>query len=276
MYLNRGIKERLRNERLRKAVESNNVPRYREWMRFTKPRGPEQIVYGDKVICVRNHRRAPYVYRTKTNGEKEFVANGEIGLVTGQMQYGKKTPYYTNIEFSGRSDRNFSFRRSDFSEDGQPYIELAYAITVHKAQGSEFGSVILVLPAYSRLISREMLYTALTRQKKRIWILHQGPFDRFLALRQYVFSDIAARFTNLLRVSKPQPPRAPVGIPEKLKGAQRKFLEEKLIHRTIRGEMVSTAGAWTAKSTAIGGSRKSASTAAMVSVSSQKQIRKVA
>jgi hypothetical protein len=48
-YSNRGIKERLRSERLRKAVESKNVPRYRDWMRFTKPRGAEQIVYGDKV-----------------------------------------------------------------------------------------------------------------------------------------------------------------------------------------------------------------------------------
>lgn len=175
MYLNRGLKDRLRSERLRRAVDSNNVPRYRDWMRFTKPRGPEQIVYGDKVICVRNHRRSPYLYVTKTNGDKEFVANGEISLVTGQMQYGTRTPFYTNIEFAGRSDRNFSFRRSDFSEDGQPYVELAYVITVRKAQGSEFGSVILVLPAHSRLISQEMLYTALTRQKKRIWILHQGP-----------------------------------------------------------------------------------------------------
>ena len=186
-----------------RAIQSNDVPRYKDWMRFTKPRGPEQIVYGDKVICVRNHKRGAYNYNTKANGEKEFVANGEIGLVTGQMRYGKSTPNYTNAEFSGRADRSFSFRRSDFSEDGQPFLELAYAITVHKAQGSEFGSVILVLPAQSRLNSREMVYTALTRQTKRVWILHQGSFDRFLALRQYAFSDIAARHSNLLRVSRP-------------------------------------------------------------------------
>lgn len=240
IFLNRGIKDRLRADRLHRAIQSNDVPRYKDWMRFTKPRGPEQIVYGDKVICVRNHKRGAYSYNTKANGEKEFVANGEIGLVTGQMRYGKSTPNYTNVEFSGRADRIFSFRRSDFSEDGQPFLELAYAITVHKAQGSEFGSVILVLPAQSRLNSREMVYTALTRQTKRVWILHQGSFDRFLALRQYAFSDIAARYTNLLRVSRPQATRMPGGIPEELKGSQRTFLEEKLIHRTIRGEMVSS------------------------------------
>ena len=44
-----------------------------------------------------------------------------------------------------------------------------------------------------------MIYTALTRQKRRIWILHQGPFHTVLAYRHYSFSDIAARFTNLMR-----------------------------------------------------------------------------
>jgi len=240
IFLNRRIKERLRSERLAKAIDSNRVPQYRDWMRFIKPRGAEQITYGDKVICMRNHRRAPWIYSPGSNGEKEFIANGEIGMVTGQNSYGKKNPRFTHVELSGRTDRNFSFRRSDFSEDGNPYLELAYAITVHKAQGSEFGSVILVLPAHSRLVSREMIYTALTRQKRRIWIMHQGAFDKFLSLRQYVFSDIAARFTNLLRTPKPLPARLSAEIPKGLAGSQRPFLEERLIHRTLRGEMVSS------------------------------------
>lgn len=240
IFLNRGIKERLRSERLSQAVNSNNVPHYRDWMRFTKPRGPEQIVYGDKVICVRNHDRKPWVYDEKASGEREFLANGEIGIVIGQKRWGKKNPRFTHVEFADRSDRNFTFTRSDFSEDGEPYLELAYALTVHKAQGSEFESVILVLPSYSRMVSREMIYTALTRQKRRIWILHQGPFDRFLALRQYVFSDIASRFTNLLRTPAYKAARLPADIPDGLSGSKREFLEERLIHRTIRGEMVSS------------------------------------
>jgi ATP-dependent exoDNAse (exonuclease V) alpha subunit len=245
IFLNRRMKDRLRGERLRQAVESNAVPRYRDWMRFIKPRGAEQIVYGDKVICVRNHRRKPWVYgkvteKEETDPRKEFIANGEIGIVTGQKSWGKRSPSFTHVEFAGRNDRNFSFRRSDFSDDGQPYLELAYAITVHKAQGSDFGIVILVMPSQSRLVSREMLYTALTRQKKRIWILHEGPFERFLALRQYAFSDIASRFTNLLRTPSLLPARLPAGIHVSFQGSQRKFLEEKLIHRTIRGEMVSS------------------------------------
>ena len=147
IFLNRGIKERLRSERLCQTLESNNIPHYQDWMRFTKPRGPEQIVYGDKIICVRNHRRRPWLYNDKTEGALEFVANGEIGIVTGQRKWGKRNPGFTHVEFADRNDRNFSFTRSNFSEDGQPYLELAYALTVHKSQGSEFGSVILV-PAF--------------------------------------------------------------------------------------------------------------------------------
>ena len=144
------------------------------------------------------------------------------------------------MEFSNSSDRTYTFFRSNFTEDGQPFLELAYVLTVHKAQGSEFGVVILVLPSKSRLVSREMLYTALTRQKRRIWILHQGSFDQFLSLRQYFFSDIAARYTNLLHKPNFKKSHVTAETPNGFTGSKRGFLEERLIHRTIRGEMVSS------------------------------------
>ena len=57
-------------------------------------------------------------------------------------------------------------------------MELAYALTVHKAQGSEFKKVILVIPSPCPLVSRELLYTALTRQIDGVIVLIQGdPFD---------------------------------------------------------------------------------------------------
>lgn len=85
-----------------------------------------------------------------------------------------------------------------------------------------------------------MIYTALTRQKRRIWILHQGPFDRFLAFRHHEFSDIAARFTNLLRTPTKKASQTSEEIPAGFTGSKRGFLEERLMHRTIRGEMVSS------------------------------------
>jgi UvrD-like helicase C-terminal domain len=244
-YLNRSIKEGFRAQRLEAAIASNNVSWKRKWFRFIKPQGPEQITHGDKVICVRNHKRDAYYYRTagagKENGdEKEYIANGEIGLVTGATAYGHSNPKFVNVEFAGREDRSFGFSRSSFREDGQPFLELAYAVTVHKAQGSQFGIVILILPAKSRLLSREMLYTALTRQTDRIWILHQGGFEEVLAYRHNVFSDIDARTTNLLHDTRPEPAVLPTGLPPGIAKNARGFLEDRLTHRTIRGERVSS------------------------------------
>jgi exodeoxyribonuclease V alpha subunit len=53
-------------------------------------------------------------------------------------------------------------------------IELAYATTVHKAMGSEFDVVIMpVLSAHSILLNRSLLYTAVTRAKRRVYLVGQ-------------------------------------------------------------------------------------------------------
>ncbi len=52
-----------------------------------------------------------------------------------------------------------------------PAHETAFAMTVHKAQGSEFDEVLVLLPAQrSRVLTRELLYTALTRARQRVWL----------------------------------------------------------------------------------------------------------
>jgi exodeoxyribonuclease V alpha subunit len=52
-----------------------------------------------------------------------------------------------------------------------PAHDTAYALTIHKSQGSEFDEVILILPAnHSKLLSRELLYTALSRARKKVTI----------------------------------------------------------------------------------------------------------
>jgi exodeoxyribonuclease V alpha subunit len=53
-----------------------------------------------------------------------------------------------------------------------PEHETAFAMTVHKSQGSEFDEVLLVLPAeQSRVLTRELLYTAVTRARERLTIV---------------------------------------------------------------------------------------------------------
>lgn len=78
-----------------------------------------------------------------------------------------------------------------------PAHDTAFALTVHKSQGSEFAEVLLVLPATPvRVLSRELLYTAVTRAAQRVTIA--GPANVFVAacaLRTRRLSGLAARLS---------------------------------------------------------------------------------
>lgn len=73
-----------------------------------------------------------------------------------------------NVEFSSQNQYSYSYTAGEFGEDSDIKLELAYALTVHKAQGSQFDTVFLVIAEPCRILSREMLYTALTRQKVKL------------------------------------------------------------------------------------------------------------
>ena len=71
-------------------------------------------------------------------------------------------------------------------------------MTVHKAQGSQFELVILVLPEGHPILSRELIYTALTRNQKRGVVMHQGPRTLLKDFAAPHRSETARRRTNLL------------------------------------------------------------------------------
>ena len=201
------------------------------WKRkFPKPMGSEEIVYGDKVINLVNTNPAlPWNRHRKVYPEKDdaYIANGEIGMAVGFFRR-KGLPdlrWKLEVEFSSQPGFKYDFTNRDFAEEGNAVLELAYALTVHKSQGSEFGTVILVLPNTCRLLSRELLYTALTRQKDRVIILHQGPRTELRKYSSDDRSETARRLTNLFLVP------SPIEV-------DGRFFEEHLIHRTARGEMV--------------------------------------
>lgn len=216
--LNRMLQRTYRQSVLDLARNENGWAR-----RIPRPAGPQEVVYGDKVINVRNASRK-YFY-PKLPDALEYVANGEIGVITGPFKpRGRKVPLdRLNVEFTTQPGTAYSFWLSELGGDeAAPTLELAYAITIHKAQGSEFGQTFVVLPNPCRLLSRELLYTALTRQRDHITVLYQGDLSD---LRQYSsssFSETAARLTNLF--SDP----SPVAV-------DGRFLEEGLIHMTRRG-----------------------------------------
>ena len=162
-----------------------------------RPMGREQIVYGDKVINQRNHYRRD-VYPQK--GALGYLANGEIGIAIGQRRGGNITwaPRVLQVEFSSQKGYRYNFAGKDFNDEGEPTLELAYALTVHKAQGSQFDLVIFVLPQEHSMLSRELLYTALTRHKDRVVIMHQGPRTQLRGLSKLHRSETAQRHTNLL------------------------------------------------------------------------------
>ena len=220
--LNRTIQGRFRI-RWRKFAEMEG------WNRTVpRPFGAQGILYGDKVINTVNQRRRD-VY-PKGDGDN-YIANGDLGIVVGQYKTKKfkGLPWKLEVEFAGQLGHKYGFWSGEFGDEAANPLELAYALTVHKTQGSEFGVTFVVLPNPCWLLSRELLYTALTRHRERLVVLHRGPFADFRRFAGDEHSEIARRMTNLFVDPRPR---------EVVVAKETRFLEEGLIHRTERGELV--------------------------------------
>lgn len=112
---------------------------------------------GDKVMQIKNN----YDIVWKKDGESGTgIFNGDIGTIVKVI----KNEGHLYIDFDGRV--------AVYSVEMLDQLELAYAITVHKSQGSEFNAVILpLLGGFDKLYYRNLLYTAVTRAKKMLIIV---------------------------------------------------------------------------------------------------------
>ena len=112
---------------------------------------------GDKVMQTQNQ----YEMEWRKDGEVGAgIFNGDMGIVTDI----DKATHTMTVDFDGKVVR--------YSAEQLDQLELAYAVTVHKSQGSEFEAVLLVLPEGSdRLTYRSLLYTAVTRAKKLLILI---------------------------------------------------------------------------------------------------------
>lgn len=158
----------------------------------TRPFGEQEIVFSDKVMQSINFRKQSY-----PKGEGlDYVANGEIGLVVATNR-GKNRADSIRVQFSTQPTSSYYYPRGDV--DGQ--LELAYALTVHKSQGSDFDIVFLVLPKNAAPLSRELLYTGLTRFRQKMVLLIERDTTVLEQLRSPQCSDTLLRNSNMLRVA---------------------------------------------------------------------------
>ena len=226
--INRVLQQQFRKSFIKLAGQTG-------WQRkIPSPAGPEGIIYGDKVINVINKSGR----ETYPENDNAYVANGDIGIVTGHRKTKARnwSPYEVEVELASQPGTSYKYKPWEFdSQESTPPLELAYALTVHKTQGSEFGKTFVVLPNPCRNLTREMLYTALTRQRDKIIILHQGDFRDLMHYSQEAASEINRRMTNLFA------PSAPVEIK-----VRNKFvcLDEKLIYLTENGDLVRSKSEW--------------------------------
>jgi len=181
--------------------------------------GDEGIVIRDKVIQVNNQTRNGYDNQNREE-IKEYIANGEIGIVA------RLKSKWFNVIFADRPYLTFGYSNWKDYKGGTGPLELAYALTIHKSQGSEFQKVFVVMPRETRLLSRELLYTALTRAREKLVLLIEGNDPSFLYEHsKSERSDTANRNTNLfIGAIRETSNTAPYS--------------DHLIHRTLKGHMV--------------------------------------
>jgi hypothetical protein len=166
--------------------------------------GADEVLFHDKVMCVDNQP-----WKAKNIEKDEYqsgeVANGEIGMAVGwPKKKGRGIGLW--VEFSTQPGLRFTFWESELNsskEAARELLEVAYAITVHKAQGSQFELTFLVIPNPCPLLSPELLYTALTRHRTRTVLLVQGDPMQLLELADVARSETARRLTCLFRPPDP-------------------------------------------------------------------------
>ena len=137
---------------------------------------------GDKVMQIQNQYEMEW---TKDSERGAGIFNGDMGTVTEI----NKAANTMKVDFDGRI--------VTYRPDQLEQLELAYAVTVHKSQGSEFEAVILVLPeGKDRLSYRSLLYTAVTRARKLLILIgsprkvHEMVMNQERAVRYSCLSDM--------------------------------------------------------------------------------------
>ncbi|QUA52534.1 SF1B family DNA helicase RecD2 [Aristaeella lactis] len=141
---------------------------------------------GDKVIQTRNDYRLPW-YRKTPEGIEEGagVFNGDVGFITAV------DPENQTLTVRFDEDRDVTYETGDLED-----LEPAYCLSVHKSQGSEFPVIVMpVTPGPPMLLTRNLLYTALTRAKSLVVLVGMESVIRRMVENDHVIR----RYTTLAR-----------------------------------------------------------------------------
>jgi exodeoxyribonuclease V alpha subunit len=141
--------------------------------KYLNPPSPEkfEIAHGDGVF-----RLGDKVMQTKNNYQLEWEVVSKYGIAvdSGQGVFNGDVGIIKEINETAKTMvvEYDDLRRVTYPVTGLDEIELAYAITIHKSQGSEYPAVIMPLLAGPRMLfNRNLLYTGVTRAKKCVTIL---------------------------------------------------------------------------------------------------------
>ena len=119
---------------------------------------------GDRVMQVKNNYQLEWeiLGRYKIPVDKGVgVFNGDTGIMTEINEFAETA----TVEFEDGRQAEYSFKQLE-------ELELAYAVTIHKSQGSEYPAVILpILSGPRMLMNRNLLYTAVTRARKCVTVV---------------------------------------------------------------------------------------------------------
>jgi len=100
------------------------------------------------------------IIMVNTNDYKKNLFNGETGII---VEKNGERAFFTSLDTGALKE----YRVSDL-----PQFEAAFAITIHKSQGSEFDTVLIIIPSkMSPVMTRQLLYTGVTRAKKSVIIV---------------------------------------------------------------------------------------------------------
>jgi exodeoxyribonuclease V alpha subunit len=130
--------------------------------------GPGSVAWWNAAVGARHRREHPVAAGERFSvGEPVLVTRNQraLGLANGDLG--------VVLERGGRRVLAFDAGR-ELAVSGVGFVESAWALTIHKSQGSEFDRVVVALPrAESRVVTRELLYTAVTRARSGVTLL--GP-----------------------------------------------------------------------------------------------------